>query len=213
MRRGYPLFLRMLLWMLLGSLAWPVHAQSDDAVERARIAQERSVADQRLREQEQACATRFAVSACVEAARKTHRETMAPLRQQEFLLDDQRRQQRAAERRLELERKAAQPESDLVLPGTHPGALDDAASQSKQSKQSSAAPRTATSAQDSTLAEQQRVQKQTAAQTQAAKRAQAQREKVELAKQRKAAVEKRNAEKAASGKPPAAALPVPEANR
>lgn len=206
------MLLRTLLWMLLGSLAWSVHAQSDDAVQRARIAQERAKADQRLLEQEQACATRFAVSACVEAARKTHRETLAPLRQQEFLLDDQRRQQRAAERRLELERKAAQPKNDLVLPGTLPAAPDDAASQSKQSKNSPSAPRTATSAKDAVLAEQQRVQKQTAAQTQAAKRAQAQREKVELARQRKAAVEKRNAEKAASGKPPAASLPVPGAS-
>lgn len=207
MTRGCHLMLWALLWVLLCTLVWPVQAQPDDTIERARIAQERSAADQRLREQEQACATRFAVTSCVEAARKTHRETIAPLRQQEFLLDDQRRQQRAAGRRLELERKAAQPKSNPV-----PATPDDAASQAEQPKKHTPTAVDAKAANKQVLAEQQRARKQATAQAEAAKRAQAQREKVELAQQRKAAVEKRNADKAASGKPPAAALPVPGAS-
>jgi hypothetical protein len=190
----------------------PVHAQEEEATERARIAQERAAADQRLREQEQACATRFAVTSCVEAARQTHRDSVAPLRQQEFLLDEKRRQDRAAARRLELERKAAEPKSDLVLPGaipTAPGAASLA--EPHPAPQSRSGKRTDSLGTES-LADQQGQRKQTAAQAEAAARAQAQREKVELAKQRKAAVEKRRADKAASGKPPAAALPTPGAS-
>ena len=202
----------LMLWGLLASLVVPVHAQLDEVVERARIAQERSSADQRLREQERACAARFVVTPCVEAARKTHRDAIAPLQQQEFLLNDKRRQERTAERLLELERKAAQPKSDLLLPGTIPAAPEDAGSQSTRSRKSPSATRAAAPTKDQAVAEEQLARKQSTAQAQAARRAQAQRERVELAQQRKAAVEKRNADKSASGPSPAAALPVPSAS-
>ncbi len=195
----------LLPWLVLVS---PAQAQLDAATERARIAQERSAADQRLREQEKACAARFVVTSCVEAAQKAHRETVAPLRQQEFLLDDAQRQQRAAQRRAELQEKAAQTKSDIVLPGTQPVAADDAASAQRKNQASS---RKAPSAKEQAQIDQQRAQQQATAQFDADKRVKSQQQKLEVAQRRKAEVEKRNAENAASGKPPPAALKVPPA--
>jgi colicin import membrane protein len=194
------------LVVLLWGLASRTHAQLDAETERARIVQERSAADQRLREQEKACEARFVVTSCLEAARQTHRDTVAPLRQQEFLLDDAQRQQRAAQRRAELQEKAARTNSDK--PGAQPVVTDDAVSVPKQNQPSS---RKAPTPKEQTQIDQQRAKKQAAGQAQADQRVKSQQKKLELAQQRKAEVEKRNAEKAASGKPPAAALKVPPA--
>lgn len=196
----------LLLWIAMAS---PVQAQLDAATEKARIAQERSAADQRLHEQEKACAARFAVTSCVEAARKAHRDALAPLRQQEFLLDDAQRQQRAAQRRVELQEKAAQTKGDIVLPGTQPVAADDMVPAPKKSQASS---RKAPLPTEQAQIDQQRAQKQAAAQAEADQRVKSQQKKLELAQQRKAEAEKRNAEKASSGKPAPAALKVPAAS-
>ena len=195
-------------WLHLLMLASPAQAQLDEAAERARIAQERSAADQSLREQEKACAARFAVTVCVEAARKAHREFVAPLRQQEFLLDDAQRQQRAAERRAVLQKKAAQTKSDIVLPGSQTPAVDNPEPTPRKPQPS---PRKAPSAQEQAQLDQQRIQKQVVAQAKAAERAKSQQQKLEVAQRRKAEVERRNAENMASGKPTPAALKVPPA--
>jgi colicin import membrane protein len=194
------------LVVLLWGAVRPALGQQDAAEERARIARERSAADQRLREQEKACEARFVVTSCVEAARQTHRDTVAPLRQQEFLLDDAQRQQRAAQRRAELQEKAVQTNSDK--PGAQPVVTDDTVSAPKQNQPSS---RKAPTPKEQTQIDQQRAKKQAAAQAEADQRVKSQQKKLELAQQRKAEVEKRNAEKAASGKPPPAALKVPPA--
>ncbi|XVJ70641.1 MAG: hypothetical protein HEQ39_14165 [Rhizobacter sp.] len=197
----------VLLWLWV--LAVPLtQAQVDTSAERARIAQERMAADQRLREQEQACNARFAVTACVEAARKAHRDAITPLRQQEILLDDANRQQRAAQRRAEQEEKAAQSKRDVGLSGTDPTAVDESASAPKKPRPSS---RQTVSPEQQIQLDRQRAQKQAAAQFEADQRVKSQRQKLETAQRRKAEVEKRNADKAASGKPPPAALKVPPA--
>lgn len=195
------------LWLSLAAVPL-AQAQVDPSAERARIAQERTAADQRLREQEQACKTRFAVTSCVETARKAHRDAVAPLRQQEFLLDDAQRQQRALQRRAELEEKAAQSKNDAGQRGAELRAVDGAASAPKKPRHS---PGPVTSPEQQVQMDRQRAQKQAAAQFDANQRVKSQQQKLEAALRRKAEVEKRNAEKAASGKPPPAALKVPPA--
>jgi colicin import membrane protein len=191
---------------IFGVLVSSAHAQLDAAAERARIAQERAAAGERLREQEKACATRFVVTSCVEAARREHRETLAPLKQQEFLLDDAQRQQRAAQRRAQLQEKAAQTKSDIVLPGTQPAVAEETASAPTRRP---AFPSKAPTPQEQVQIDQERAQKQAAAQAQAQQRVNAYQQKLEVAKRRKQEAEKRNAERAASGKPRPAPLKVP----
>jgi hypothetical protein len=196
-----------LLWLWVVSVPL-AQAQVDASAERSRIAQERTAADQRLREQEQACKTRFAVTSCVETARKAHRDAIAPLRQQEFLLDDARRQQRAVQRRTELEEKVAQSKSDPRPLGSEPSAVESPSSAPKKPRHS---PGPVNSPEQQVQMDRQRAQKQAAAQFDANQRVKSQQQKQEAALRRKAEVEKRNAEKAASGKPPPAALKVPPA--
>jgi len=69
-----------------------------DAAERERIVRERTEAQAAFVREEAACQDRFLVTPCVDAARKTEREVLARLRRQEVLLDEQARKQRAAER-------------------------------------------------------------------------------------------------------------------
>jgi len=75
-------------------------ATTNDAVERERIARERTEVQATLVRQEAACQERFVVTPCIEAARKAGREALARLKRQEVLLDEQARKQRAAERAL-----------------------------------------------------------------------------------------------------------------
>ena len=86
-----------LLLAMLTSVAEGV-AADDDAVERMRITAERSAVEARFAERERECATRFVVTACVEEAQRELRAALASLRQQQTLLDEAQRKQRAAER-------------------------------------------------------------------------------------------------------------------
>ena len=70
----------------------------DDRVERTRIRNERVAANSGFLERERECRTRFVVTACVNAARRDQRETLARLRSEEAVLDDAQRKQRAAQR-------------------------------------------------------------------------------------------------------------------
>lgn len=75
--------------------AW---AQSDDA-ERERIRSERAGVEAAFAAQERACQERFAVTACVDDARRTRRGALAELRRQTTALDEAQRKQRAERRR------------------------------------------------------------------------------------------------------------------
>ena len=74
--------------------------------EHDRIADERSVANAKLVEQERECARRFIVADCLENARRDHRTVLNRLRYQELQLDDARRQSGAAARRRAAAEKA-----------------------------------------------------------------------------------------------------------
>lgn len=69
-----------------------------DAAERERIASERAVVETRFAEERLACQRNFAVTSCVDAARRRERDALGSLRRQESLLDEAQRRQRAADR-------------------------------------------------------------------------------------------------------------------
>jgi len=79
---------------------------SDEAAQRLRIARAQADIEARFDEREQACQSRFAVTDCVEAARRDRREALRPLREQSLKLDDADRKRRAADRLRALEGKA-----------------------------------------------------------------------------------------------------------
>jgi colicin import membrane protein len=191
------------------ALAAPV----DQEAERARIKQERAQAEARFKEQEQACLTRFLVTPCTDEAKRVRREALASLRQQENLLDDEHRKQRAADRAQALADKASQKRHDIALPpgpaASAQGEVDGASPPASSAHRAAPQPGKAmTPAQAEGLARQ-RAADQAAKAAEASHRAQAQRQKLEAAARRKAEVEKRNAEQAQSAKPASPGLPTP----
>lgn len=73
-------------------------APADFGAERERIARESAAVEARFADRQSACQSRFAVTDCVNGAKKERREALAPLRRQASALDDVQRKQRAAER-------------------------------------------------------------------------------------------------------------------
>ena len=73
--------------------------------ERGRISAARTQAAQRFDDAEKACWQRFAVNACVRAARLERRATQESLRQQELALNELERQRRTEARLRELEQR------------------------------------------------------------------------------------------------------------
>ncbi len=91
-------------------------AAEDAASERKRVAGERAVVEQRFKAEQTECAQRFAVNACMDAARQSRREALSPLRQQELLLSDAERKQRAAERAKAIERNRVEADARALAP-------------------------------------------------------------------------------------------------
>jgi colicin import membrane protein len=97
--------------VLLLLAAWPALA-ADAEAQRARITQERTVAEARFAAQQKDCRGRFAVNDCVQKATRERNASLAELRRQERELDAAERKQRAAERQRELDERRAQQEQD-----------------------------------------------------------------------------------------------------
>jgi hypothetical protein len=108
---------RALLLITACSLALPAWPVDDQAEQRNRIAAERRAAEQHYQGQASACASRFAVAACIEQAKAERRSTLDVLRRQEILLDDAQRKARAAERLRSIANKRVQAESRPPAPG------------------------------------------------------------------------------------------------
>jgi hypothetical protein len=87
--------MRQILLLLPICLPWCVLAAADS---REIIAAERAALVERNAAEERECASRFALTSCVEQARARHREALSPLRDRELWLDEAERQQRADER-------------------------------------------------------------------------------------------------------------------
>lgn len=92
----------LLLTLILAALpAWALAQQDSHAV----IRQEKHALEQAFEKQLAECQNRFAVSECVERARRQRRAAIKPLQDRELRLDDAERQRRAEARRQTLAEK------------------------------------------------------------------------------------------------------------
>jgi len=206
------------LFVLVVAVAGAAHAidPAEERAERQRIASERAQAEATYSQREQACRERFVVTSCVDEAKRERRKTLERLRQQEAVLDEGLRKQRAAERLEDIggkvggkdkeKRDAAlraqqreRERSEALGRATGASAAADAAashaaaaSAPKVSRPSSAA-------------------RTDAARTDAARRVEERKQREIDVREHKEAVARRSEERAASGKRPAKPLPVPEA--
>ncbi len=92
--------------------AWPMTTLAQtDTPQRERIARERAAVEATTIQRERDCQDRFAVTACVEDARRTRRNELAELRRQTNALDEAQRKQRAERRRQSIRDNQAQEEA------------------------------------------------------------------------------------------------------
>ena len=175
-------------------------AQSRDKA-RAEIAQARSAIEVRMQEAEKACWQRFAVQDCLNKARKMARAEDQPLRERELSINQEERQEKAAERLRVIEQKQREkqvPAPVVATPRDGSGAMD------VESRQTEASKRAAQQAQ--------RVQNHEAAVAeQQAKQAQERAQKVQAQKDKQATAQARRESKAPEIEASKAApLPIPE---
>ena len=162
-----------------------------EAQERARIATERAAAQSAFGSRERDCQNSFVVTPCVESARRDLREVLLRLRRQEAVLDEMQRRERAAQR-LETIRKrpvvTGLAASQAVAPTPRAVKLDPPRVRAHEPRAPSVS-----------AAERERAEALSEQTFEAASQA---------ASARRVAVERRNAERAASAKG-SAALPLP----
>ncbi len=84
-------------WLAAAPVVW-AQTSTDDAAQRERIALERRHADAALDQRRWECSRRFAVTACMNEAQASHRDTVESLGREEEVLDARARQARAAKR-------------------------------------------------------------------------------------------------------------------
>lgn len=203
-------------------------AAADDAAERQRIAAERRAVEAVYEAARADCARRFAVTACLDAAREQRRAALAPLRERELQLDAAVRAQRAEQRLQAIERKqqelAAQQRADEAraaaaaaaaaarAPAATPApviARIEAPASAPQPAAPAAAAEVAARERAAERARERQAERE-AAQAEARRRAALAREREAQARQAQERVEQRQAEREARGRNPAP-LPVPPA--
>jgi colicin import membrane protein len=174
-----------------------------ERVERQRIAAERAEIDKAYAAREAECHQRFVVTSCLDAARRDRREALERLRHQQVLLDEAQRKQRAAQRIDEIRAKVSSDEAKRreaeVRARERDTRLQKQAARVQAAASVPAAPQAPASAAPAKPAK-----------TPNAKRVSDYEKRQAEAKAHRAAVERRNAERAAKGEP-AKPLPVPSA--
>jgi len=171
-------------------------AADDPAAQRQRIAQERAAAAVAHQARVAECEQRFVVTSCVKASQRALRDALDRLRQQQMALDEAQRKQRAAERVDAISRKLAADEAQ------RPPVIGPAASANLTLREQKARAPGRTAAGEPKAASTRQEQQRSSRQLQQSRR------QAELRAHRES-VEQRNAERRASGKAPAAPLPVP----
>ncbi|HEX6705441.1 MAG TPA: hypothetical protein VF169_11825 [Albitalea sp.] len=169
-----------------------------ERAERARIESERKQAEADYTRRELECRERFVVTSCLDDARRDRRLALEGLRHQQAILDEAQRKQRAAQRMDDIRGKVS--EADARRRSTATQQAKDRAPREVHARSPHAA-----SAVDEGASGVSR------SGTEAARRSSEYEQRQEDARAHRAAVERRNAEKAARGKmsPP---LPVPAAS-
>lgn len=209
------LFLISICVGLAGQGVWPAQTLAP-SVEQQRIDVERRDADAAFNRRELECRARFAVTVCIDEARENHHQSLERLRLQQSALDEAQRKQRAAQRLQGIREKGSagessqrneampernRPEAQPALPAL-PGQRDSSApsgvpepatvpllAPEKKSKRSTDTNRSV-------------VEAQRRAEYQA---------RLDAAQAHRDSVALRNAQRRASGRAPAAGLPVPSA--
>ena len=166
---------------------------ADAQAERERIRTERAQAEQRFAEAERDCNTRFVVTSCVEAARAQRRDALNRLRNEELVLDQAERRQRAAERAAAIHDKQAHDEAPRAVPRAAPPPASAPPSQLHLRSPGAKAART-----------EPRLSPEAEARNRAAYES-----RLREAQEHREAIERRNAERQAKAKKPALALPLP----
>jgi len=207
---------QLLFWLAALSLAHGALAQDaeDPAAARSRISTERAQVEAGFRVQEKACYGKFAVNDCLKDARARRREAMADLKRQETSLNDADRKrkgaerQRAIEERATAEKNAAAPDRPAKGKAAHP--LPQADAPPKSADRAHAAEANAADARERKRLAQLKTEEKKAEALRraedAAQNAQRSKDQQTEAKEHKASVEKRLAERK---KPPARPLPPP----
>ncbi len=160
-----------------------------EAEERARIGSERDAAQSAFVSRERDCQNSFVVTPCVETARRDLREVLLRLRRQEAVLDEMQRRERAAQRMETIRNRPVAPE-----PAARSASASPPRSMKPEAPRARAHPAPAPKV---SAAQRQRAEALSEQKFEAASQA---------ASARRAAVEQRNAERAASGKK---AVPLP----
>jgi hypothetical protein len=180
--------------MLVCPLASAFNAD-EERVERARIESERSQVQAAFMARERECRQRFVVTSCVDRARRDRREAMERLRLRQEVLDEAQRKQRAAQRMDDVRSKRSGEDARHQAPVVQErrarhrdGATPVAAPAAVASAASGAALRPDEEARSAEYEKRQ-----------------------QEAREHRAAVERRNAARAAGGKAPVKPLPVPQA--
>ena len=196
--------------LLIASPAPAVDAVTDEG-ERQRIALERQQSDAEFSRADAACRASFVVAACLEEARQRHRDAHERLRLQLTMLDEAQRKRRAAERMDAIRAKVSAEEAsrrEAELQTRSHAAAQPAASAASSPRAHAAdvAPPVKTPPAPSRRSEPRSAKRPAAPDAQRVSEYQA---RQQAAQAHRAEVERRNAARAASGKKPAASLPVP----
>lgn len=187
--------LALLLSTLASAQASVASGALDHAAQRERIGRERLAIDETLQRAQAACYQRFAVEDCLRAARRRAREDLAVLRQQESVMDDRERRERAAQRLHGVEERQQGRGAD-VPPAAVPRA--------SRTQEDSLRPQPQARPPDAGRPGPQ--ERRQALQQRAALERQRQTEKQQSAQNRKARAQQRQDEDAARGRQPAAPL-------
>ncbi|HEV7915069.1 MAG TPA: hypothetical protein VGP22_14980 [Albitalea sp.] len=194
-----------LSWLLLGLAASvPAHAldAAEERAERQRIQSERVQVDAAYLQRERDCRARFVVTACLEGAQRDRRQAVERLRQQQVILDEAQRKQRAAQRMDDIRNKVSGQDASrreaIMRDRRSEKQRAEVVAHSSPTAQPSEAPAAATPA--------------SAAASEATQRVTEREKREAQARGHREAVERRNAERLAQGKRPARPLPVPAAS-
>jgi colicin import membrane protein len=181
--------------------AWTADPTTDDTQRRERLGTERAAAQARYDSAARECQNTFAVTGCMNQAKSERRSTLDRIAREEATLDDAQRRRRAEERRQRIAQKQQAASSRAAA-----SAPDVRLRAPRQLSPSASAPR------PSRRAEPRSPQAEAAEAAEAKQRAEQAQQRRERAAAHEEAVRQRNEKERASGKPPAAPLPVPQAS-
>jgi len=199
-------------------LAVPVAAQSaaadvdTGAAQRERIERERALVERESQAAQAACASQFAVTACIDRAKAERRRRLQELDRQRAVLDDDARKRRAADRIERIRQRqagAADAQPSLTVRARTPAA--DAADAVGPADGTASAGNGRPATRPSAAASAAREAAEAQAESNAAQRAAAAAGRASAAAAHRRAIEKRSEERKARKGRPAAPLPVPGA--